>query len=239
MAHAAGWRRFSGTAATASALAVWPPSACCWPVSSSSITMRASPMACKRCFGSFFRQRWRRARTGFGVVAGSRFQSGSALMISASVSVTLSPLNAMVPANISKRTHPKPQMSARRSTGRPFACSGGMYAAVPMMTPACVARFGSVGELRMSELTTGPSSALARPKSSSLTVPSALTFMFAGFTSRWTMPRSCAYSRASQICFAMGSASSAGIGPARRQSASVRPSTSSITSPGLSESSNP
>ena len=125
--------------------------------------MRASPMACNRCFGSFFRQRWRRVRTGFGVLAGSSFQSGSALMISASVSVTLSPLNAILPANISNRTHPKPQMSARRSTGRPFACSGGMYAAVPRMTPAFVARFVSVGELRMSALATGLSSALASP----------------------------------------------------------------------------
>ncbi len=37
-------------------------------------------------------------------------------------------------------------MSARRSTARPRACSGLMYAAVPRMTPAAVARAVSVGE---------------------------------------------------------------------------------------------
>ena len=56
---------------------------------------------------------------------------------------------------------------------------------------------------------------LARPKSSTFTVPSGVTLMFAGFRSRWTMPRSCAASSASAICRAIGSASSSGIGPAR------------------------
>ncbi len=37
-------------------------------------------------------------------------------------------------------------MSARLSTDRPRACSGDMYAAVPMTTPACVAAAVSVGE---------------------------------------------------------------------------------------------
>ena len=55
--------------------------------------------------------------------------------------------------------------------------------------------------------------ALARPKSSTFTVPSARTLMFAGFRSRWMMPCSCAASSASAICFAIGSASSSGIGP--------------------------
>ena len=41
-------------------------------------------------------------------------------------------------------------MSARRSTGLPFACSGDMYAAVPRITPACVAMRLIVGELAMS-----------------------------------------------------------------------------------------
>ena len=41
----------------------------------------------------------------------------------------------------------------------------------------------------------------------------ARTLMFAGFRSRWTMPASCAASSASAICFAIGSASSIGIGP--------------------------
>ena len=45
--------------------------------------------------------------------------------------------------------------------------------------------------------------ALARPKSSTFTVPSSRTLMFAGFRSRCTMPRSCAASSASAICFAI------------------------------------
>ena len=55
--------------------------------------------------------------------------------------------------------------------------------------------------------------ALARPKSSTFTVPSGVTLMLAGFRSRWMMPRSCAYSMASAICLAMASARSIGSGP--------------------------
>ena len=47
----------------------------------------------------------------------------------------------------------------------------------------------------------------ARPKSSTLTVPSGRILMLAGFRSRWTMPASCAASRASTICLAMARAS--------------------------------
>ena len=57
--------------------------------------------------------------------------------------------------------------------------------------------------------------AFARPKSSTFTVPSARTLMFAGLRSRWMIPCSCAASSASAICFAIGSASSSGIGAAR------------------------
>ena len=57
--------------------------------------------------------------------------------------------------------------------------------------------------------------AFARPKSSTFTVPSARTLMFAGFRSRWMIPCSCAASSASAICFAIGSASSSGIASAR------------------------
>ena len=46
------------------------------------------------------------------------------------------------------RTRPpqNDQMSARLSTGLPRACSGDMYAAVPIMTPICVAAAVSVGD---------------------------------------------------------------------------------------------
>ena len=66
--------------------------------------------------------------------------------------------------------------------------------------------------LRDSSATTARagSIAFARPKSSTFTVPSARTLMFAGFRSRWMIPCSCAASSASAICFAIGSASSSG-----------------------------
>ena len=56
---------------------------------------------------------------------------------------------------------------------------------------------------------------LASPKSSTFTVPSSRTLMFAGFRSRWMIPCSCAASRASAICEAIASASLMGIAPLR------------------------
>ena len=50
----------------------------------------------------------------------------------------------------------------------------------------------------------------ASPKSSTLTTPSGVILMLAGFRSRWTMPFSCAASRASAICRAIASASAMG-----------------------------
>ena len=88
----------------------------------------------------------------------------------------------------------------------------GHVAAVPMC-PALVAAAVRVGELVMSELAVSSDRAFARPKSRTFTVPSGVIFIFAGFRSRCTMPRSCAYSRASVICLATGRTSSTGIGP--------------------------
>ena len=75
-----------------------------------------------------------------------------------------------------------------------------------------------------------PVQALARPKSSTFTFPSGVTFTFAGLRSRWTMPFSCASSRASAICRAIATASSTGTGPRFSRSARSSPSTSSMTS---------
>src|SRR3989442_8948563 len=58
-----------------------------------------------------------------------------------------------------------------------------------------------------------------------LTVPSDRTLIFAGFRSRWMIPCSCATSSASAICFAIGSASSIGIGPRAIRWARSSPST--------------
>src|SRR5277367_427335 len=84
-----------------------------------------------------------------------------------------------------------------------------------------------VGESELSVEAAFDSIALARPKSRILTESSFVTFALAGLRSRCTTPRSCAYSRASQICFAMRSASSIGSGLDRIRSARVGPSTSS------------
>ena len=92
-----------------------------------------------------------------------------------------------------------------------------------MITPICVAAAVSVGDCEGSPSGVG-SSAFANPKSNTFTVPSSRTLMLAGFRSRWMTPASCAASRASAICFAIGRASSRGIGPWAIRSASVGPS---------------
>ena len=97
------------------------------------------------------------------------------------------------------------------------------------MSPAAVPVWARVGDCdRSAEDAPGPSQALARPKSRTLTLPSGVSLMLPGFRSRWTMPFSCAPSRASATCFAMAIASSTGIGPRFSRSARSSPSTSSI-----------
>ena len=88
---------------------------------------------------------------------------------------------------------------------------------MPRITPTRVVIAGVVivGDCDAFGAPATGSSALASPKSSTLTVPSGRSLMLAGFRSRWTMPCSCAASSASAICLAIGSASSSGIAPAR------------------------
>ena len=74
-------------------------------------------------------------------------------------------------------------MSARLSTSCPLACSGDMYAAVPRMIPCCVAAMLSVGEFERLASAPSPMNAFASPKSSTFTLPSGVTLMFAGFRS--------------------------------------------------------
>ena len=102
-----------------------------------------------------------------GVSRGNRVQSGVDVSTAASVSDTVSPGKGRTPASISYSTAPKAQMSARRSTGFPRACSGAMYAAVPMTRPMAVAGPDvSVGESVGSETRTNrPGRALWRDRS--------------------------------------------------------------------------
>ena len=123
--------------------------------------------------------------------------------------MTSSPRKARRPVSASYSTQPNAHMSARRSTARPRACSGDMYAAVPRIMPTPVIATGEVsvgdavgsgspGESGSPAEKEPPAppvppespdhaalpTAFASPKSSTLTVPSSATLMFAGFRSR-------------------------------------------------------
>ncbi len=198
----------------------------------SSSRKRMTATSGMRALRSLARQRCMIARRCGGSAAGSAVQSGSPRRIAASVSETSSPSNARFPVSISNSTQPNAQTSLRLSAARPFACSGLMYAAVPRITPACVAANVKVGECDNPPGATDPPDAasnFASPKSSTFTCPSCVSMMLAGFRSRWMIPLSCAASSASTICRAVASASSMDSGPAASRSASDCPSTSSST----------
>ena len=191
--------------------------------------MRASPMSRNRCFGSFCKQRCKRTRTRIGVAAGSCDQSGSSLITAASVSVTDSPRNAILPVSISYSTQPNAQMSARRSTALPFACSGDMYAAVPSRTPACVAIRLTVGELAMSMEDASPSSAFAKPEIEHLHRVVVRHLHVRGFQIAVHDPALVRVFERVADLLRDRQRLSIGIGPCLMRSASVGPSTSSIT----------
>jgi hypothetical protein len=60
------------------------------------------------------------------------------------VSVTSAPSNARREVGISYSTHPNAQMSERLSASLPFACSGLMYAALPINVPTPITSAGDV-----------------------------------------------------------------------------------------------
>jgi hypothetical protein len=70
---------------------------------------------------------------------------------------------------------PTANRSLRPSSGWPFACSGDMYAGLPLMNTDAVASLAA--------------RAFAMPKSETLTAPSHDSSTLCGDTSRWTMPR--------------------------------------------------
>ncbi len=146
-----------------------------------------------------------------------------------------SPAKVRVPLSISNRMQPNENTSVRASTLRPRACSGDMYAAVPRITPSCVAWYVNVGDwLRCTsardEEDASEAVGLASPKSSTLTWPSGVSRTFAGFRSRWTTPFRCAASSARAIWSAMPSPSSSGSAPASMRRVRSSPGTSSMTS---------
>jgi hypothetical protein len=95
------------------------------------------------------------------------------------------------------RAVPSAKMSVRASAAAPCTCSGAMYWSVPMIVPCAVPVPGAVASIE-SACPAAPTVCFARPKSSNL-VPAAVSMMFPGFRSRWTMPCRCAVSRASAI----------------------------------------
>ena len=90
-----------------------------------------------------------------------------------------------------------------------------MYAAVPRITPCWVAAILSVGDWDRLAFDPSPANAFAKPKSSTLILPSGVTLMFAGFRSRWIdAARHVQLLRASAICRASLRDSSTGYGTA-------------------------
>ena len=98
---------------------------------------------------------------------------GSLTCMSATVT-GVSASNGTRPVSSSYRTTPTEYRSERASTGRPCACSGEMYCAVPMIEPVSV----------MSDVP-----ARAIPKSVTRTRPSWSISTLCGLMSRCTIPR--------------------------------------------------
>ena len=97
---------------------------------------------------------------------------------------------------------------------------------VPMIVPSAVP-VPCVPSIESACLV-APTVCLANPKSSSL-VPVAVSMMFPGLRSRWTIPGRCAVSRASAISMPKRSTCASGNGPRSIRAANVSPSSSSRT----------
>ena len=97
-------------------------------------------------------------------------------------------------------------------------CSGARYPAVPSTVPGAVSASAPVVD--------------AIPKSETCTLPSSSRRRFAGFTSRWTTPFSCARSIATAACSSQASAVPRGIRPRCMRSNTEPPSRYSMTMSG-------
>ncbi len=104
----------------------------------------------------------------------SRMSGIGTSVIALNVRKSESRWNSRLIDSISYITTASAKMSLRRSSGLPRICSGDMYAFLPLTVPVRVREFAP--------------RALAMPKSSSFTIPSAHTMMLGGDTSRCTTP---------------------------------------------------
>ncbi len=127
-------------------------------------------------------------------------RGGASLRMLASMLWMPSPSNGRRPVIISNSTTPSDQTSARGPTRRAPDLLGRHVGGASH-------RLGGPGESRRR------CSSLATPKSRIFTSPSGRTITFAGLTSRWTMPLSCASASPSAICAAIASARAGSIGP--------------------------
>ena len=126
-----------------------------------------------------------------------------------------SPLCGCRALSISHSITPAAYTSVRESVMPPVTCSGAMYATVPMIRPDRVFPAAAC--------------ALASPKSTTLTRPSAVSSTFSGLTSRCTIPASCAADSPASVGSMTSSASLQGSQPrSRSRLRSVRPGTYSI-----------
>ena len=129
-----------------------------------------------------------------------------------STSQVVSPVNGRTPASISYSITPIAHTSAPGPTNLapPRACSGAMYAGVPMTAPVCVR--------------SAPPPRLASPKSATFSTPAASRRTFPGFRSRWTMPSAWAAPTPAAICPIRPAATAGATRPASRpRSARVPP----------------
>ena len=160
-----------------------------------------------------------------GVSGGKAFQSGSVFSTPASVSETVSPRNKCRPVSIS---------CTRRTPRCPTACPPRLRApARDSCTPPCPGSLQWVWRIwfalaRDRQRPPALKAAFARPKSSTFTTPPDVTLTLAGFRSRCTIPFSCAASSASAIAQSPAPRPAEET-PLRIRSASVGPSTNSIT----------
>jgi hypothetical protein len=164
---------------------------------------------------------WRPSDAGGGSMSPRRLRSSNA-------APTTSGRYAGAPDSISCRTIPNAYMSLAAVAGSPRACSGLMCDRVPVMPPDCETKGAAVhamgetvspsearrvvsgsvspGSSGRSSAARGAGSAAAatcaRPKSSTLTSPPAVTRTLPGFRSRCTIPAACVATRTSVICCA-------------------------------------
>ena len=192
------------------------------------ISIRASPMSRRRSPLSFCKHRRRSSWILAGILPGNAFQSGSRSTILAIVSVTVSPMNAGLPVSASYQQHPNAQMSVRLSTLFPRAARGSYKVPCRGSPPRPFLSISSVigrGRLRRCRCRM-PWRARSREASASRFGD---TMMLGGLRSRWMTSFSCAASSPRAILFEQGRASPRGMAPRAIRSASVSPSTSSMT----------